>query len=111
MVLPVSGWFGDRKGPWLPDRPRAAKKPPAAAPAIVEAAPVQDLEMGEQYAVPYLPVRCPRCRRGDCVETYSTRLKKSPPTRYHECRRCTFKFRSFEVDEGPDGGLVLHGST
>jgi hypothetical protein len=110
MAAAVSSWLGNRKGSWLgstqpapkvakPDPPRAAR-PAASAPA----------EEGA-YAVPFLPVRCPQCNRADRVTVYCKKADKSPPTRYHECSRCQKKFRSYEVEEGDDGRLVLRRST
>ncbi|PIQ86778.1 MAG: hypothetical protein COV74_03475 [Candidatus Omnitrophica bacterium CG11_big_fil_rev_8_21_14_0_20_45_26] len=50
-------------------------------------------EEAEDYAVFYVPVRCPRkaCRSKN-VKCYSS----TPPVRYHVCRVCKTRFKSIE---------------
>lgn len=94
------GWLGDRRRHWLGSRPAPSSVPRKDAPAVKP-----DATAEVAYGVSYLPVRCPKCRRGDRVRTYSTRKTTSPPTRYHTCDRCQLNFRSHEVEETPDGRL------
>lgn len=103
MAAPVS-WIGERRGRWLGPgpAPSPSSRPEPPKPSAVPAA----RQAEEQYAVAYLPVRCPKCDRGDQVTTYKSYRQKSPPTRYHQCSRCGINFRSHEVEEGPDGRLL-----
>lgn len=51
--------------------------------------------------VPFVPVRCPRCREGQPV-TYGARELRAGKTRYHICQGCGLKFQSLEVDPTSD---------
>lgn len=47
--------------------------------------------------VPFVPVRCPRCRAGKPV-TYGVHDLKAGCVRHHLCQNCDLKFRSLELD-------------
>lgn len=48
-----------------------------------------------KLTVPFLPVRCPRCRSADHVKT--TGRYSGTAIRYHHCSECDLKFRSQEI--------------
>jgi DNA-directed RNA polymerase subunit M/transcription elongation factor TFIIS len=90
-------WLPNHAGDWFgreAKRRRVESAP--AAPSQPAATPIEP-----EYCVLYLPLRCPNCRLVEAISTYSVRLDQSPPTRYHRCERCNFRFKSIEVN--PDG--------
>lgn len=48
--------------------------------------------MSDEQPVPFVPVRCPRCRARK-PRTYGQDRR----IRYHECQKCGHKYRSLEV--------------
>lgn len=47
----------------------------------------------EDYGVKYIPIKCPKCKSKDVI-CYKT----DPPTRYHICRACGWRFKSTEEE-------------
>lgn len=52
---------------------------------------VPDIEDNCAYGVPFIPLRCPKCKSKN-VKCYSSH----PPIRYHRCRECGCRFKSVE---------------
>jgi hypothetical protein len=68
----------------------------------VQRSPKVEVELPKQATeetplVPFVPVRCPRCRAGQ-PHTYGVRDLKAGCFRYHLCQECQLKFRSLELD-------------
>ena len=78
----MMGWLGDDKNWFLPAQKKIPTKPETAK-----------KEPENEYAVFYIPIRCPnkKCGSKD-IKCYTS----SPPTRYHICRECGLRFKSIE---------------
>ena len=59
----------------------------------VKRSPGRPVNSEDQYGVPFIPLRCPKCS-GKKVKCYSTHL----PVRYHLCRDCGCNFKSVEQE-------------
>jgi len=79
----VSGQWINRPKGWLKDWQNEPEARPVGR-------PVND---ADDYGVPFTPLRCPKCGSKD-IRCYVSR----PPLRYHICRKCTYKFKSIEVE-------------
>ena len=62
-------------------------------PEILKPTDAQELNQ-DSYGVIYRPIRCPKCSSKN-VKCYSS----APPIRYHKCRSCGWKFKSWESDD------------
>ena len=82
------GRWIERDGDWFEREHQApAPDPPAPPPAPSE----------ERVAVViWVPVFCPHCHSRDCPVTAT--LPARPGMRYHHCRVCDCRFKSFERD-------------
>lgn len=71
-------------GQWLSRNKDWLSKP-------VRKSPGRPLKNDEEYGVPFIPLRCPRCQSKN-IKCYSSHL----PIRYHACRDCGYNFKSVE---------------
>lgn len=79
--------------------PRPRKSAPAPEPAkpvlppLPRPVPAPREEPEDEYAVIYIPIRCPRAR---CRSKEVTCYKSAGLIRYHTCKRCGKRFKSIE---------------
>ena len=81
----MGGWI-NRKD-WLKDyvKPREKENPA-----------IEEGNEKQIHGVVYHILRCPRLQcRSDNILTY----KSSPPVRYHRCKDCGIRFKSFEAKD------------
>ena len=80
-------WVKAKKG-WLNEYASGAKAKKQKGKSKKEKDTQQE---DAQYGVVFVPVRCPKCRSKK-VRCYSS----SPPVRYHICKKCGMRFKSYE---------------
>ncbi len=82
---------------WLSRVPRAPLRPAAETPPE----PGNSAADSRAVVVPYVPVRCPRCRaRRPSVQGVHPN-RSGDVIRYHVCRECSLAFRSRELSADP----------